>query len=460
MTRTRFAILIAAIAALAAFAPAASALAPAGTASIGDGPAKQGDLDTQTSDHGGWDHTGTIGIANRPYIRYLSVVNPTGGEMVVIDNQSDTPTQTPTALSPTGPTSNVYAFVATQNACRDGQAPADGQCYEKPNRVAIYIAAKNGDGAGDWTDAMRDLSTLDPDTITPNITEDSEIRLIIGFHDAYSSLGWSWVNGEPTYWKSTVADGDGGTVELRFKPRTTPQVDGSDPTAQRCTTIPVSTCAVNRAQDEGLMPQIILSMDTTLTRDHPQLQGTVFGTEDAIIGSLEINQVDGANALTYGIAGPHLMADGTARKGTFYALLQSSLLSLFGTSVSAFDETLLALARTGDAGTYATDWTEWSASANGTAGQLLKISDISFSAPKFKVRVVQVRKGRTIAIAKIATAFGIKASKYSAKVTTKKTCKVTGKTVKGLKAGVCKITFKAKKKATKPQTRRVAIRVS
>ncbi|MGI9188283.1 MAG: hypothetical protein ACR2J9_12345, partial [Gaiellales bacterium] len=168
---------------------------------------------------GGWDNTWLnpqrtvpIGVANRPYIKFLSITNrPDTTEYVIINNTGDVPR--PDALNPTGPVSDVYALVAPTNSCYSGQAAADGICYNAPNRVTVSLWRDTGTGwSNDFTGA----------TTQPNVTSDSEIHLIIGFKSAYSSLRWSWVDGIPSYWKNAVIPGVGGTVEVKFTPKTMP----------------------------------------------------------------------------------------------------------------------------------------------------------------------------------------------------------------------------------------------
>lgn len=391
-----------------------------------------------------WANT-TPGIAGRPYIKYLAVTN-SGTTTVVIDNTASS-VQTPTPVAGT----DLYAVVAPQNACAAGQAPAQGVCYNPPNRVAVYLKHLSGSS---WTD---DFTTST--SSNPAITTASTIDLIIGFHSAYSTLRWSWVNGVPSYWRNTVVAGADGDVQVRFSPRTMPVMSNGG-----CSQIPVSTCDIAQATSEKLQPQLLLSMDTTLDAG---LTGALFGTDSAFIGSLEMSPAPtgGTATLTYGIAAPHLNADGSPRVGALYALLSSPMLTLLGTSVAAFDSTILNVTRTGDPGTSTSAWAGWSAAANGTDGQFLTISNISFSAPKFvvqkssastsKAKNPTLKVGSKVTLVQLLALRNYKAkagSKVSATVSTPKVCKVMGKAIKGLKVGTCRgtITITPKKgKATK-----------
>ena len=399
---------------------------------------------------GAWSNT-TPGVAGRPYVKYLAVTN-NGTTTVVVDNQTNS-VQTPTPAAGT----DLYAVVAPQNACKTGQAPAAGVCYDPPNRVSVYLEHLTGTG---WTENFTSSTSTNP-----AITTSSVVDLIIGFHSAYSSLRWSWVNGVPSYWQNTVANGADGQVEVRFSPRTVPVMTGGG----GCSQIPVSTCDIAQASEERLQPQVLLSMDTTLDAG---LTGALFGTESAFIGSLEMSPAPpgGTPTLTYGIAAPHLNADGSQRVGALYALMSSPMLSLFNTSVAAFDSTILNVTRTGDPGTSSSAWTPWTAAANGTDGEFLNVSNISFSAPKFQVTrsasaasKLSIRVKQSIALSKIASQLKMsfkKGAKLSATVSTKRICAVRGSSIRGLAAGTCKGTITVTPKKGKPTKKNFTLAVT
>jgi hypothetical protein len=270
---------------------------------------------------------------------------------------------------------------------------------------------------------------------------------------------------------------------LRFSPRTMPVMNSGG-----CSQIPVSTCNITQADSERLQPQIILSMDDTLDVG---LSGVLFGSAGAFIGSLESSPIVSGQTptLTYGVAAPHLLAasdGGGDRSGTFYALVPSNILTLLGTSVDAFDQSILSVDRTGDAGTFSLGWAAWNANDNGTAGQFLTISNISFSAPKFQVTRRGGSSGNTgnssntgkgngsggtpsikvgqkatfaqmLAVANTKTPAG---AKLSAKVSTPKVCKVVGKAIKGLAVGTCKGTFTITPKKGKPTKKAFTFKVT
>jgi len=435
----------------------------------------------------GWDNT-TYGVDGRPYIKRLAVSNDGGvnfDDLVMPDagpSNGWAPTAAVTTLGPhAGNVSDVYAFITPTNGCKYFQPPGTNSCYAQPNRVGISLMTY--EGTGDWKENFTDTPSLNP-----AITDTSVIDLTIGFHTAYSTLRWSWVNGVPSYWASTVSPLADGEVRIKFTPKTQPFMTGG----LGCSQIPVNTCDIAQATWEYLAPGMTLSMDNTLD---PALSGTLFGTSSAFIGSLEAQIVQGqAPVLTYGVAAPHTMAPGAGggdRLGTFFAFLPSSVLTLFGTSTDAFDSNIFSVARTGDAGTFSPSWTQWNTGANGTDGQLLTISNISFSAPKFVVRrqasgggtnpgggtspgggtnsggstapkQLSIRVGGKASFAQIAGVYGLntKGGKLSAKVSTAKVCKVTGAAVKGIKPGSCKGTLTVKRTKGKPVNKGFAFTIT
>jgi hypothetical protein len=216
-------------------------------------------------------------------------------------------------------------------------------------------------------------------------------------HDHWSQLCWqkTWLDLDERntdFWKTENLGQDNATARVKFSLSEAPGIDYQDPKAQRCTTIPVSECDADKSTQDTLGMQMVLSLDTTLSA---AFAGALFATNAAVIGSLDVSSGE-TPSLTYGIAGPHRLSDGTVRKGKFYGFLSDAVLeSQFKIAATETDMTkVLSVARTAeskstaDAGTDTVAWTKWSAADNGTDGRLVTISDISFSAPKFKVTKV------------------------------------------------------------------------
>jgi len=465
----RFTVIAAAagLAVVGAIAGSASAAIPTSTAGQTEQATSSRGLDQASGTSWGWSNT-TFGVAGRPYIKALSVSNDGGAtftDLVVADSATAGNGWAPTAASIGGQVSDVYAFITPTNGCKVGQEPG-GFCYAQPNRVGISLMRYDGVG---W-----DQNFTTGASTNPAITENSVIDMAVGFHSEYSTLRWSWVNGVPSYWQTTVSPSADGVARIRYSPKTMPFMTGGG----GCSQIPVNTCDFAQADSEQLEAALLLSMDNSLD---PSLSGALFGTTSAFIGSLEAQIVQGqAPVLTYGVAAPHNFANGTLRNGTFYAFLPQAVLTLFGTSGGAFDPAILSVTRTGGDGTFTPAWTSWTAGANGMDGQFLTISNISFSAPRFVVQRrgsessstggggTTVKGGAAIKVGKKATLKQIagflkmstKGVKISAKVSTPKICKVVGQSVKGLKVGTCKGTLTTTRKNGKPIKKRFAIAVT
>jgi len=242
-----------------------------------------------------------------------------------------------------------------------------------------------------------------------------------------------------------------------------PSTSGID---NQCSTIPVSTCDTNKAADEILTIAMVMSFDETLD---PVFDHTMFASVGAVIASLETApgfdpETPDMNSITFGMAAPHLNADNTERRGTLRAFLSNEALVAFGVTDLTDAESELRVTRSSsDSGTWVSGFSTWTSEFQGTDGQLLVISDIGFSVPKFTVDngnmvekntvpKVKVKKLRTTK--KLLVDRGILTAGESipsgAKVTitikpaSKKICKVTKTGIQGLKVGTCKYSIKIK----------------
>jgi hypothetical protein len=175
--------------------------------------------------------------------------------------------------------------------------------------------------------------------------------------------------------------------------------------------------------------------------------------------------------LTYGIAAPsNFAADftptgattpGGVRKGSFYGFVPNTLLSTgFGLTDPTQASSLMSISRTSSTtatGTDAVTWASWDEATNGTAGQFVSITDITFSAPKFQMKrtATTVAKGKSRTKKVILTDVGIvlaKGEKATIKIkkSSKKICSVSGSKVKAKKkAGTCSYTVTVKNKKGK-----------
>lgn len=406
----------------------------AGTRDQGIGP-DQSEIDNSID--GGWSDS-QIGPSGRPY---LTNVKLDGQTIMWTDGEPGTEMSN----------GNWRLLINPNNVCHEGQTPAPGVCYADPNRVSFNLAyIVNGDTKNDFSGTS--LENLD-------ITVDSEFDITIDLNAMADDLGWTWVSGTPTFWN---VDSENGLVQIKVHPALKPSTHQID---NFCSTIPVSTCDTEQAADEIFTIEMVMSFDDTLDAI---FDGTLFASESAVIASLETApgfnpETPDANSITYGMAAPHLTASGADRVGTFYALLNNDQLAAFGvTDPTTVADALKITRSSSDSGTFASSWSEWTADANGTDGQFLTISNISFSVPKFtvnngkmvergvpKVKVKKIRSTKNLLVD-----LGILDSSDSlpkkAKVTitikaaSKKICKATKTGIQGLKAGTCKYSVKVK----------------
>ena len=265
-------------------------------------------LDASDANNGGWDNT-TPGTAARPFIKYFAINNG-GSDIVIVNNTGGSPAQTPTPQI-----GDIYAFVAPVNACPDTPS---GQCYAIPNRVSVWIGRQ--DGGGNWGRNLTGAS--------PIVDENTTIELIVGFHAAYSTIGWSWANGIPSWWTPAVTPGSNGDIRIKFTPKTTPSTTGMPPS---CSTVPVTSCDFTPTSAEEFQPQLLVSMDNTLG---PLFTGSLFATTASALGALDVPAAAGFTSnptMSYQLAGPHTLFGGATRTGGLYAVIPSAILSVFGT---------------------------------------------------------------------------------------------------------------------------------
>ena len=441
---------------ISSFALAMSALAAAAPAqAVGENGQTPGQvsLDTDGTNNGSWFNT-TVGVTGRPFVTSLKI----NGDEILTQIPDDTGDNFWTAGS-----NRFRALVQPFNACKDNQLPTSGQCYANPNRVGIAIGYTGSDNEDDIKTnfAHTDASSM-------GIDENDEIDLTINMNAMSSNLGWTWLNGKPEYW-NVATSGAATSIRVKFRPRFMPSTSNMGNT--QCTTIPVSTCDVEQSSSEMLLASMVVSVDQT----NAIFAGTLFGSESAVIGSLEANLSTAltSNSLTYGIASTHKTSDGTVRKGKLYGVVSNTLLNnSFGLTDPTQASTLLSVSRTttSTGGTDAVTWESWTSASNGIDAQFVTISDITFSAPKFQMTrkssasvsapaptaaaPVSVVKGKSRTKKAILTDVGLvlaKGEKATIKIAkaSRKVCTVSGSKVKAKKKGTCSYTVTVKNKKGK-----------
>jgi hypothetical protein len=309
------------------------------------------------------------GVAARPYVRSLTVINDGVATPVITDGTTAAPTVSPGDLT---------TVVSALNLCRPGQTPAHGVCYATPNRFALTVGY-GGDSEGNtvgWNFANPQYP------VTPTIDANSVIDMTVVLNTLGKSLRWSWVNGDLLYWQTNSLGQDDATVHVKFRPATAPYV-AQFPPVQGCTATPIFSCDIARADGQVLSASMVFSLDDTLD---PALTGAAFATQNAIAGFLVPGGTALAPSLDMQISSTHENADGTPQLGTLEAFIPSAaLLNLYGVlptdATTAFKTT-----RSGDAGTNdAPSYTPWAAETNGSDGLFVTVKGITFSVPKYRV---------------------------------------------------------------------------
>lgn len=314
------------------------------------------------------------GLTARPYIKSLAVVN--GSERVTVFSGG-------VDAAKGVAVGDVTAVVTPTNLCRAGQTPSPGQCYATPNRVGIAFGYKTDQGLG--LDFSAPIVALNQ-----TVTSTTVLDVVIGLNTLGKSLRWSWINGELATWKASGLGTDAAEIHLRVRPTATPDIDWSARGPVGCTATPIRDCAIDRADGSYLGSQMVLSLDDTLS---PALTGAAFATQGAIAGFLVPGGSAAAPTLDLQIASSHTAADGSPQRGVLQAFLPAgALTSLYGV-VPADAAAFFTATRRGDPGTQsAPTFSSRTESDDQSAGLMITVEGISFSAPTYRVK----RKATTL----------------------------------------------------------------
>ncbi len=357
------------------------------------------------------------GVAARPYISSLSVTDAAGTRTLI---EAGTTTYVAPAVG------SVTPVVLPSNLCRAGTTPVPGQCYATPNRVGISLG-------------LVGLNNSLNQDLTGGATADSVYDMTVKLNTLGQSLRWSWANLDLLYWRTTGLGTPDAEFQVRFRPVATPYVVdyGSN---NGCTATPIRDCNLTQSAATILAASITLSLDETV---NTALTGAIFATQGAVFGYLNPTGTATAPVLDLQVASAHLQSDGlTLQTGSMKALLPAqSLLNIYGV-LPADAGAFFSTTRTGSAGTNsAPTSTVWSAATEGSDGVLISLTDITFSAPTYKV------KRKTAA----------------AKATTKTAGRTTTLTVSPLaacKAKACTATLYAIASTTSGNTKKLGTAVS
>jgi len=358
----------------------------------------QSQLDVASTQNATWVNM-TGGVAARPYVTALSVINGGVSTPVITNGTASAETNVPTG--------RIAVAISPSNLCRTGQSPAQGVCYSTPNRIGVTVGYQIQPGQ-----LGSDFSVAN-NLLTP-VTADTEFDITLNLNTLGRTLRWSWASGVPTYWNTANLGTDAATVRLRIKPTLTPVVmQGTQQVG--CSQVPVQACSYSQNTHETLSASLTLSLDNTLDE---VFTGALFSSTRSYMGSLMV-QPGETPQMTYGVSAPQTWSDGSANAASLSAVLSdASLLNFYGATpeVAAsaeFQTGALNLART-DGGTQgAITWTRWSVDVQGIDGWLITIPDIRF------VAAVSTSGVRAFGSSVAPATFSVK-SKTSAKVTSKR----------------------------------------
>jgi len=365
-------------------------------------------LDTADPNNANWPSL-QGGVAARPYVTALSVIN-NGVSTPVITNG--------TATAETNvPAGRIAVAVAPFNLCRPGQTPAQGVCYSTPNRIGVTVGYQIQPGQLGYDFSSPKDQNGAPLALPVPVTADTEFDITLNLNTLGKTLRWTWANGFTTYWNTTGLGTDAATLRIRLKPALSPVVmQGTQQVG--CSAVPVMTCQYTQNTHETLSANFVLSLDNS--RDEI-FTGALFTSSRSYMGSLMT--VPGETPkLTYGISAPLTWSDSTPNKASMSAVLSdAAILNFYGATPAVaatpeFVASAFALTRT-DGGSQGTPtWTRWTADGQGTDGWLVTIPDITFAA-------AVTSSGVRSAAAGVAPASFKVGSKTAAKVSRKKSGK-------------------------------------
>ena len=343
----------------------------------GDGMPGQSFLDKSASpnDYAGFWGDATGGVAGRPYVKTLNIING-GVSTPVITNGTATTAESSTPGS-------VTAVIAPYNLCKSGETPSPGRCYSSPNRLTLQIGYVKQQGSLGYNFSSPTGPNGSPLPLVATVNQDTVFEIVLNMNTWGTTLRWTWMNAAAQYWKIDNLGTAAAEITMRVKLATGPDV--------HCQTgVPVAPCnPADAARNNGgvFNPQKILRFDSVLSLDTTgvtdALTGSLFTSSNADIGSLETLYTQSGPTLNYGITGPSELG-GLPNVATFNAFVSdASLLNYFGVTSDVvgtddFKNSALAIARA-DGGSGGTPtWARWDAATFGTDGWFLTVTDIKF----------------------------------------------------------------------------------
>ena len=344
-------------------------------ANPGDGMPGQSFVDkvASSNDYAGLWGDAPGGVAGRPYVKTLNIVNA-GVSTPVITNGT---VSTPESATPGA----VTAVISPYNLCKTGQS--GNMCYASPNRLSIQIGYVKERGSIGYNFSSPTGSNGAAQQLVTTVNADTVFEVVVNMNTWGTNLRWTWMNAVPQYWKIDNLGTPSAEITMRIKLTTGPDV--------HCQTgVPVMPCnPTDAARNSGgvFAPKKILRFDSVLSLDttgvSEALNGSLFASSNADIGSLETLNTQNGPSLNYGITGPSEM-DGQSTTAVFNAFVSdASLLNYFGVTSDVvgtedFKNSALAITRADGGSGAAPSWVRWDAATFGTDGWFLTVTDIKF----------------------------------------------------------------------------------
>ncbi len=214
------------------------------------------------------------------------------------------------------------------------------------------------------------------------ITSSSVITITLtNMGDLARYYSFSLVHGVVSTWTTANLGTSSASLTVALSPSRTPLVSGSGD-SEFCSATPPN-CHAAKSDSDVLSAS--LDMDFDQAGSFSTFTGAYFGLTGAVAGFVQASTAsDGTRSLSATLGAPHALADGTtANTGSMQAFLPDSVLSsMFGLSSGSIDAATLAVSRTESTSTSFVPFTVEVV----TGGVIVKISDITFSSPVYKIK--------------------------------------------------------------------------
>jgi len=261
----------------------------------------------------------------------------------------------------------------------------------KGNRTGVTVIWHTAGGnTSDLTGALTPLGAP--------VTTSTQIGITMGnLGDNASKFTFTLVYGQVNAWATANLGTSSASVSATISPVRTPQGTGSD--FGGCTAVP-PTCNALKSDEDVLGVSMALSFESGVGT---QMAGSYFALTGAMGGYVtSVTATDGSKSLAASLGGPHFLADGTTlNTGSMTAFLPNSVVnSLFGLTSDVLDTTTMDVLRTSGATT--TSAVPFTITAV-TGGVTLTVPTITFSSPKYTVKMTAAGIAKQKVIAKTAS---------------------------------------------------------